>query len=117
MPFEYEIAGDPPVVIIRGVGVVDLEMWQATMQRVLADARFSEGLPILVDVTQVGSPPKPGEAAIAAIRWRAMTPKSRGAIVAARETEYAAARQVEHITGGRIRAFTDVASAMAWLLT
>ena len=116
MPFDHEIAGDPPVVIIRGVGTVDLEMWQTAMQRVVADPLFSEGTPILVDVTEVGNLPQPGEAAIAAIRWRALAPRSRGAIVATHEAEYAAAREVEHITGGRIRAFLDVAAAMAWLL-
>jgi hypothetical protein len=61
--------------------------------------------------------PLPGEPAIAAIRWRAMAPKSRGAILAAGEAEYAAASQVEQIASGRIRAFTDRAAAMAWLLT
>jgi hypothetical protein len=46
-----------------------------------------------------------------------MAPKSRGAILAAGEAEYAAASQVEQIASGRIRAFTDRAAAMAWLLT
>jgi hypothetical protein len=117
VPFDYEIVGNPPLAILRGVGPVQLEMWEATMQRLVADPRFTEGLPILVDVTEVGNLPLPGEAAIAAIRWRAMAPKSRGAILATGEVEYAVASQVEQITSGRIRAFTDRAAAMAWLLT
>jgi hypothetical protein len=117
VPFHYEIVPKPPHVILRGVGSVDVDMWQTTMQHVVADPRFSQGLPILLDLTEVVNAPQPGDAAIAAIRWRAMAPKSRGAILTAGETEFAVAREVEAITGGRIRAFDDRDAALTWLVS
>jgi hypothetical protein len=116
MPFAVSFLADPRLCIVRGHGVVDLATWEEAMHQLVADPQFTPGLPILLDVTETTNPPTIGEAAVAAIRWRALAPKSRGAILTAHELDFDAARQVERITDRRVRAFEDRAAAIAWLM-
>jgi hypothetical protein len=44
-----------------------------------------------------------------------MTPQSLGAIVAADDDKLRIARQIEQLSEGRVRAFTDVQAAVEWL--
>jgi hypothetical protein len=115
MPFAVSFLADPQLCLVRGHGPVDLAMWEEAMQQLVADPQFTEGLPILLDVSAATNSPTMGEAAVAAIRWRALAPRSRGAIVTAHELDFDAAQQVERITDRRVRAFRDRDAAIAWL--
>jgi hypothetical protein len=115
MPFAVSFLADPQLCLVRGHGPVDLAMWEEAMQQLVADPQFTQGLPILLDVSAATSSATTGEAAVAAIRWRALAPRSRGAIVTAHELDFDAAQQVERITDRRVRAFRDRDAAIAWL--
>jgi hypothetical protein len=115
VPFTYSISEHPPLAVVRAEGEVDMAGWNAVMSEVVHHPQFSSRMPILLDARQVAHPPAPGEAAIIAIRWRALAPRSRGAIVTTGGGELEAARQVEEITDHRLRAFTDLDAAREWL--
>ena len=113
MPFAYAIVDD--LAVVHGYGRMDFATWHEVMRQVVDDPRFTDGMPILLDASEVANAPQPGEGAMIAIRWRALAPKSRGAILTAGAAELAVAQQIEGITDQRLRAFTGREAALAWL--
>jgi hypothetical protein len=116
VPFQYEIEGVPTVAVITAEGAVTLQEWESAMARLISDPAFGNDTPILLDARNVEALPDAGGPAVIAIRWRALVPRSRGAIVTDSDVAYAAACQVQSITDGRVRAFRERQPALDWLL-
>jgi hypothetical protein len=117
MPFTYSFhRGQSVYVLLRGSGAVNLVMWANAMRQILADRAFRETMPIVLDVTEAIGAPQPDEVAVIARTWRLMTPRSHGAIVAPDGIQLDIARQIEELSEDRVRAFTDVPTAVHWLL-
>jgi hypothetical protein len=115
MPFDYTLTNDPPLVVIRGHGPVDSTMWLGTLQKLLLDARFAAGMPILVDLSETDDAPGPGGGVIIARHCLHLIPQSRGAVVTRTPVIFGFARQVGGLAEDRVRAFTTLADAVEWL--
>ena len=113
MPFEYTLGSDPPLVVIRGHGTVDSTMWLEALRRMLLDARFVPGTPILVDFSETEE--APGSDILIARHCLHLIPRSRGAIFTRTPANFGVARQPGTRTDDRVRAFATLTDAIKWL--
>jgi hypothetical protein len=113
MPFDYTLGSDPPLVVIRGHGVVDSTMWLEALRRMLLDARFVPGIPILVDVSETED--APGSGVMIARHCLHLIPGSRGAIFTRTPGVFGFARPAGAAPEDRVRAFTTLTDAIEWL--
>ncbi len=117
MSFTHSFQREPsPFVLLRAVGALNLVLWADAMRQVIADRTFRDTMPILLDAMDAAEPPPPSEAVIIARIWRLLSPRSRGAIVARDGAMFGAARLVEESSEDRVRAFTELPTALQWLL-
>jgi hypothetical protein len=113
MPFDYTLGSDPPLVMIRGYGTVDSTMWLETLRKMLLDARFVPGMPILVDVSDADD--APGSDILIARHCLHLIPRSRGAIFTRTPGIFGFGRQPGAQAEDRVRAFATLTDAMEWL--
>ena len=113
MPFEYTLGSDPPLVVIRGHGTVDSTMWLEALRRMLLDARFVPGMPILVDVSETDEAPE--SAILIARHCLHLIPRSRGAVFTRTPGIFGFTRQPGSRTEDRVRAFATLTDAIEWL--
>jgi hypothetical protein len=114
VPFECMVSRKPPLAIMRGFGVVDAEMWQTALQHLTDDPLFRSDIRIVIDITDVVTPLE-RFAERMAIDWLKLAPHSRGGIVTRTGLAFEVAREVETMTGHRLRVFTDADAAFGWL--
>lgn len=114
MPFEYVVSRKPRLAIMRGFGVVDAEMWHDALQRLTADPLFRSDIRIVIDITDVVTSLE-RFAERMAIDWLTLAPNSRGGIVTRAGLAFEVTREVETMTGHRLRVFTDADAAFGWL--
>jgi hypothetical protein len=116
MPFTYSFAKTlPRVVVLRARGEASVVLWATAMRYIIADGAFRQTTPILLDVTDALGAPTSEEVVVIAQVWRLLTPRSRGAIVAPDAEQLRVAMQIEQLSEGRVRAFTDAQAAVEWL--
>ncbi len=116
MPFTYSFSNTlSRVVVLRASGDANVVLWATAMRYIVADRAFRQTTPIVLDVTEACGAPTSEEIVVVAQIWRLMTPQSLGAIVAADDDKLRIARQIEQLSEGRVRAFTDVQAAVEWL--
>jgi hypothetical protein len=116
MPFTYSFAKTlPGIVVLRARGEANVVLWAAAMRYIIADSAFRQTTPIVLDVTDALGAPTLEDVVVIAQIWRLLTPRSRGAIVAPDAEQLRIARQIEQLSEGRVRAFTDVQAAVEWL--
>jgi hypothetical protein len=113
MPFDYTLGSDPPLVVIRGHGAVDSTMWLEALRRMLLDARFVPGIPILVDVTETKN--GRGSGIMIARHCLHLIPRSRAAIFTRTPGTFGFPRQATASPEDRVRAFTTLTDAIEWL--
>ena len=114
MPFEYVVSSEPPLAIMRGFGVVNAAMWHDALQHLTADPLFRSDIRIVIDITDVVTSLE-RFAERMAIDWLELAPNSRGGIVTGTGLAFEVAREVETMTGHRLRVFTDADAAFGWL--
>ena len=113
MPFDYTLGSDPPLVVIRGHGEVDSTMWLEALRRMLLDARFVPGIPILVDVSETEN--GAGSGIMIARHCLHLIPRSRGAIFTRTPGTFGFAREAGASPEDRVRAFATLNDAIEWL--
>lgn len=115
VPYEFTIQRDPPLVLMRRTGPMDVQEWHATMLLLIADPDFSDGIPILFDARSGSEEPVRTQSRALATMWQQLVPHSRVAIVGPTAV-FGIARQLELLTHEQVRAFTDTDEATTWLL-
>ena len=89
-------------------------MWKSVLQQIRDNPLFTTETPVLIDVTEVTTPLRALSEAMAT-GWLQVLPASRGAVVSAAGVAFEVCRDIEAMTGHRLRAFTNADAALAWL--
>jgi hypothetical protein len=114
VPFEYAVSKVPPLVVVRGFGVVDEQMCQDVLRQITNDPSFALGMPILIDATEITAAPDLAVRALAR-EWPIRMSISRGAIVTTRDVALACGDDIDEMSRRTLRVFTDADVALAWL--
>ena len=116
MASDYTIRlGPTPLVCIRPTGVTNREEWLSTLTALTADEMFRPGMPVLIDMRQMGCVPPPGRGPHIARDVETWLAGSAVAFVATDVTLFGVARQIAIIIGNRADVFTSTADATQWL--